>query len=99
MQLNFETLFSELYQYHRFSVWWVGGVGGKPKAGYTIHNLQRQSHCALNEAQKKPQCTCQVKTVVGSSLIPRAALIMLPSGTVYPVVDRHEFTGSEKSCL
>ena len=51
------------------------------------------------EAQKQPQCTYQTKTVVGSSLTPDAALLVLPIGTVYPVVDRHEFTGSEKCCL
>ena len=90
MLLDFETLFSELHQYH--------GVGGKPKAGYTIHR-QRQSHCAINEAQKQPQCTYQAKMVIGSSLTPRAALLVLSSGTIYPVVDRHEFTGSEKCCL
>ena len=38
-------------------------------------------------------------TVVGSSLTPCAALLVLPSGTIYPVVDHHEFTGSEKCCL
>ena len=54
---------------------------------------------SLNEAQKQPQCTCQAKTFIGSSLTPRAALLVLPSGTVYPVVDRHEFTGPEKCHL
>ena len=65
----------------------------------TVAALQRQSHCALNEAQKQSQCTCLAETVVGSSLTPRAPLLVLPVGTVYPVVDRHEFTRSEKWCL
>ena len=34
---------------------------------------------------------------VGGSLTPHAAaLLVLPSGTVYPVVDHHEFTESDK---
>ena len=68
---------------------WVGGreVGwalradGKLKAGYTI-SVQRQSCCVFNEAQKQPQCTCQAKTVIGSSLTSHTALLVLPSGTV-----------------
>ena len=60
--------------------------------------VQRQSSCVFNEAQKQPQCTCQAKTVVGSSLAPHGALLVLPSGTVYPVLD-HEFTGSDNCCL
>ena len=61
--------------------------------------VQTHSHCAFNETQKQPQCTCQAKTVVGSSLTLRVALLVHPSGTVYPVVDRREFTGSDKCCL
>ena len=72
-------------------------LGGKWEArGGLYHPLeQEQSCCVFNEAQKQPQCTSQAKTVVGSSLTPRAALLVLPSGTVHPVVDHHEFTGSE----
>ena len=78
----------------------VDVVGGWEAEGGLYHPLvQGQSHCALNEAQKQPQCTCQAKTVVGSSLTPCAALLVLPIGTVHPVVDCHEFTGSEKCCL
>ena len=74
----------------------MGGGGGWEAKGKLYHPLvQRQSRCVFNEAQKQPQCTCQAKTVVGSSLTPRAALLVLPSGTIYPVVDCHEFTGSE----
>ena len=49
MLLDFETLFTELHQYHGFSIWgwangrgvgWVLGVGGKPKVGYTIHKYR-----------------------------------------------------------
>ena len=60
---------------------------------------QRKSHCVFSKAQKQPQCTCQAKTVIGSSLTPHAALLVQLSGTRYPIVDRHEFTGSEKCCL
>ena len=67
------------------------GVGSRRLHGY--------SHCALNEAQKQPQCTYQAKTVVGSSLTPHAALLVHPSGTVYPVLDRYEFTGSLREML
>ena len=74
----------------------VLGVGGKPKVDY-IYYLLEQGCCV--EAQKQPQCTCQAKTVVGSSLTPHAALSVLPSGTVHPVVSCHEFTRSEKCCL
>ena len=47
------------------------------------------------------ECTCQAKTVVGSSLTPHAhaALLVHPSSTTYPAVDRHEFIVSEKCCL
>ena len=34
----------------------------------------------------------------GSSLTSRAALLVPSSGIMYPVVDRHAFTGSAKSC-
>ena len=74
-----------------------GGVGGKLKAGYTIHRYRDRA--IVPSAQKQPQCTCQAKTIIGSGLTPHAALLVLPSGTVYPVVDRHEFTGSEKCYL
>ena len=29
---------------------------------------QGQNGCVFNKAQKQPQCTCQAKTVIGSSL-------------------------------
>ena len=47
----------------------------------------------LSNAQKQPQCTCQDKTVVGSSLTPHAALLVHPSGTIYLAVDRHDLHG------
>ena len=53
----------------------------------------------LSKAKKQPQCTCQARTVVGSSLTSHAALLVHPSGTIQPVVDCHEFTESEKYCL
>ena len=73
-----------------------GGDSGKPKAGNTIYGHgERAIVCSV----KQPQCTYQAKTVVGSSLTPHVALLVHPSGTRYPTVDHHEFTGSEKCCL
>ena len=37
--------------------------------------------------------------IVGSSLTPHAALLVCPSGTIHPAVDRHEFIWSDKRCL
>ena len=71
-----------------------GWEGGWEAEGGLYHPLEQgQICCVFNEAQKQPQCTCQAKTVVGSSLTPHAALLMLSSGTV---VDHHEFTELEK---
>ena len=75
---------------------WGGvGVGGKWEAegGLNYPWPQGQSHCVFSKTQKQPQCTCQAKTAAGSSWTPHAALLMHPSGTRYPTVDRHEFTG------
>ena len=60
---------------------------------------QGKSRCVFNKAQKQPQCTCQDKTVAGSSLTPHAALLVRPSGTIHPTVDCHGFTWSDKCCL
>ena len=77
------------------------GVGGGWEAeGELNHPLaQRKSRCVFGKAQKQPQCTCQDKTVIGSSLTPHAALLVRPNGTIHPVVDCHEFTWSDKCCL
>ena len=84
--LNFTNIMDSVYR------------GGREAKGRLYHPLkQQQGCCVFNEAQKQPQCTCQAKTVVGSSLTPHAALLVHPSGTVYPVVDHHEFTGSENA--
>ena len=74
------------------------GVGGGWEAEGRLNHLpaQRKSHCVFSKAQKHPQYTCQGKTVLGSSLTPQAALLVLPSGTIHPIVDRHEFTYSDK---
>ena len=62
------------------------GIGGGWEAeGGLNHPLaQGKSRCVFNKAQKQPQCTCQDKTVVGSSLTPHAALLVHPSGTIPP---------------
>ena len=76
------------------------GVGGGWEAkGRLNHPLAvRKSHCVLSKAQKQLQCTCQDKTVVGNSLTPLVALLVHPSGTIHPAVDRHEFTWSDVAC-
>ena len=77
------------------------GVGGgwEAEGGLNHPPAQRKSHCVFNKAQKQPQCTCQDKTVAGSSLTPHAALLVHPSGTIHPVVDRYDFTWSDRCCL
>ena len=77
------------------------GVGGgwEAKGGLNHPLAQGKSRCVFNKAQKQPQCTCQDKTVAGSSLTPHAALLVHPSGTIRPIVDCHEFTWSDKCCL
>ena len=75
----------------------VGVGGGWEAEGGLNHPLaQRKSRCVLSKAQKQPQCTCQDKTVVGNSLTPPVALLVRPTGTIHPTVDRHEFTWSDK---
>ena len=84
---------------------WAGGggvgVGGGWEAeGGLNHPLtQGKSRCVFNKAQKQPLCTCQDKTVSGSSLTSHAGLLVHPSGTIHPVVDCHEFTWSDKCYL
>ena len=75
------------------------GDGWESEGGLYHPSAQRQSHYVFGEAKKQPQCTCQARTVVSSRLTPHAALLVHPSGTIHPVVDHHEFTGSEKCCL
>ena len=56
-----------------------GSEGGWEGEGGLNHPLAvKKSHCVLSKAQKQPQCTCQDKTVVGSSLTPHAALLVCP---------------------
>ena len=82
-------LFSELHQYHGLILLEVGGwevgVGGgwETKGGLNHPLAQEKSRCVFNKAQKQPQCTCQDKTVAGSSLTPHADLLVHPSGTIY----------------
>ena len=68
-----------------------GGGGWEAKGGLNHPWAQGQSHCVLSKTQKQPQCTCQAKTVAGSSLTPHAGLLVHHSGTRYPRVDRHEY--------
>ena len=77
------------------------GVGGGWEAeGGLNHPLaQGKSRCVFNKAQKQPQCTFQDKTIAGSSLTQHAALLVCHSATIHLVVDRHEFTWSDKCCL
>ena len=77
------------------------GVGGGWEAKGGLNHLlaQRKSRCVSSKAQKQSQCTCQDKMVVGSSLTSFVALLVHPSSTIHPTVDRHEFTWSDKCCL
>ena len=77
----------------------VGGGGWKAEGRLNHPPAQKKRRCVFNKAQKQPQCTCQDKTVAGSSLTPHAALLVHQSGTIHPVVDCHEFTWSDKCFL
>ena len=70
-------------------------TGGKLKAGFIIHWYRDRAVVS----SVKHRNSHSVHVSIGNSLTPQVALLVLPSGTVYPVVDRHEFTGSVKSCL
>ena len=62
--------------------------GWEAKGGlYPMEQEQEQGCCVFNEAQRQPQCTCQAKTVAGSSLTPHAALLVCPSGTIWTVMN------------
>ena len=65
----------------------VGGNGWKAKGGLNHPWAQGQSHCVFSKTQKQSQCTCQTKTVAGSSLTPHATLLVHPSGTIWTVMD------------
>ena len=79
--------------------WWEGvglvvAVGGKPKAGYTIHR-HRDIVSSVKHRNSHSVRACQAKMVVASSLTPHAALLVGPSGTTYLAVDHHEFQGQK----
>ena len=74
-------------------------IGGGWEGGLNHPLAHGKSRCVLSKAQKQPQCTCQGKMVIGSSLTPHAALLVCPSGTIHPVVDHHGFTWSDECCL
>ena len=69
-------------------VGWMLGVGGKPKAGNTIHK----------ETNSSVVCSVLHRNI-SSSLTPQAALLVPISGPIDPVVDRRGFTGSSKDHL
>ena len=76
---------------------WVLGVGGKPKAGNTIHKetnsnvvcsvLHRNSHSQPGRARRSPAAV----------LTPQAALLVPISGPIEPVVDRRGLQGRQKT--
>ena len=72
----------------------VGG-GLEVEGGLNHPWVQGQSHCMFSKTQKQPQCTCQAKTVAGSSLTPHAALLVHPSGTIWTVMD---LQGQKNAC-
>ena len=58
--------------------------GGWEAKGRLYHPLEwEQSCCIFSKAQRQQQSMCQAKTVVGNSLTPHVALLVLPSGTVW----------------
>ena len=67
--------------------WESGGGGWEVEGRLNCPWAQGQSHCVFNKTQKQPQCTCQAKTVAGSSLTPHAALLVHPSGTIWIIMD------------
>ena len=77
-----------------------GGVGGREAEGRQHHPQGgKQQCCVLSRAHKLPQSTWEDETVVSSSFTPQAALLVLISGPIDPVVDRRGFTGSTKDHL
>ena len=62
---------------------------------------QRNSHCVLSKAETQSLIVYMSGQdhIVGNSLTSHVALVMHPSGTIHPVVDRHEFTWPDKCCL
>ena len=65
-----------------------GGGGGWETEGRLNHSWEQgQSHCVSSKTQKQPQCTCQAKTVAGSSLTAHAALLVHPSGTIWTIMN------------
>ena len=78
----------------------VGVGGGWEAEGGQYHPQgDKQQCCVFSRAQKLPQSTWQVQTVVSSSLTPQTALLVPITGSIDPVVDRRGFTGSEKDRL
>ena len=71
---------------------WALGVGGKPKAGNTIH---KETNSSAVSSVGHRNCHSQP----GSSLTPPAALLVPISGPIDPVVDCRGFTGSAKDLL
>ena len=69
----------------------IGGGGVWEADGSSYHTLEQKE--AL-EGQKQPQCTCQAKMVIDSSLTSSVALLAPPSGCAFPIVDCHKFTRS-----
>ena len=68
------------------------GVGGKPKAGNTIH---KEANSSAVPSVGHRNCHSQP----GSSLTPQVALLVPISGPMDSVVDRCGFTGSAKDHL
>ena len=61
-------------------VGWALDVSGKPKASCTIKwNRNRVIVSSVKHRNSHSVHTCQAKTVVSSSLIPHAALLVLPT--------------------
>ena len=75
------------------------GVGGKPKAGNTIH---KEANSSAVPSVGHRNCHSQpgkTRMAVSSSLTPQATLLVPISGLMDSVVDRRGFTGSAKDRL
>ena len=56
-----------------------GWVGSQRRAIPSISTVREP--CVFSKAQKQPQCTCQAKTIIGSSLTSYAALLVHHNGS------------------
>ena len=72
-------------------------MGGKPKAGYIyVPSIGMGTELCLQQSTKTATVHVFGQDGRGQQFNTPCSLI---SGTIYPIVDRHEFTGSAKCWL